>query len=417
MRWLSRMAMVLLGSTLLSGCGAAFELPQGPDANKHLVARILVDLPPELRPAAQLAIDDINRLHPSEFEQTTVVAVYADDTFEGQIDTGTAKTHLHDRLDDGTILGMVGPYNLQLARALLPIANQADLPVFSPTLTDECLTQQESFCTRGEPNSLRPHNARAGQPGDLTFFRVPPVQGRQAKAAADYASGALAKSNAFLVVDNTPVATRMADDFTAQWQLQGDTIAGRASVDTAASPDLNLLAGQIQAAKPDVVYLATTDEPAVAHLGGLLSGHGSLPLIVPDALHTTQMAEAAQSWTGAQLLVTSLSGDPSLVSAEFEHEWAGLHRGDAPPYALETWLATNALIQAIRTGSQVLVEQQVTAIPSRDVVDAAVPTIQVPTDDLNGLHFDSHGDNGSQIVTIFTASKGRWTSPAEQQAA
>jgi len=146
------MLCAALTALLLSGC--AFAVPRVQAQNLRLDVRLLVDVQGSQRKAVKLEIAQVAAEHLSEFDNITVVPVYADDVFGGTIDAAEARQRLRQMLENdqqNTLLGMIGPFNLDIAHSELPVTSNAQLAVISPSLTDECLTQTRPYCVGGEP--------------------------------------------------------------------------------------------------------------------------------------------------------------------------------------------------------------------------------------------------------------------------
>ena len=91
-----------------------------------------------------------------------------DDTVNGNHDPQKGAQNIQEMIADSKILGMVGPNNSNVARAMIPIANRASFTMISAANTNECLTQTFAYCeadTGTTPAKLRPN-------GVNNYFRV-----------------------------------------------------------------------------------------------------------------------------------------------------------------------------------------------------------------------------------------------------
>src|ERR1700687_1804320 len=97
---------------------------------------------------------------------------------------------------DPQVLAMIGPFDEDVARAQIPLANRAHLPLVSVTTSSRCLTKEPFL-----PASLNPMRTTisckaAGLPspaeprptGVNNYFRLSPTDDLQGPAAADYAA-------------------------------------------------------------------------------------------------------------------------------------------------------------------------------------------------------------------------------------
>src|SRR5204862_2504728 len=78
-----------------------------------------------------------------------------DDTVNGVHDPQKGAQNVQQMLSDPKTVAMVGPFNSNVARAEIPIANQGQLAMMSPSNTNECLTQDFPYCDP-KPAALRP---------------------------------------------------------------------------------------------------------------------------------------------------------------------------------------------------------------------------------------------------------------------
>src|SRR5262249_16004624 len=123
------------------------------------------------------------------------------------------------------ILGMVGPFSSQVARAEMPIAAQAGLVMISPASTNPGLTLREYASIDGiDFDQLHP----AGK--QVNFFRISlndVVQGivDADLAYADFPTGLTARS-AYVVSDRTTYGRLTGEVFVQEFQGKGGTIVG-----------------------------------------------------------------------------------------------------------------------------------------------------------------------------------------------
>src|SRR5689334_17448178 len=87
-----------------------------------------------------------------------------DDAVNGVHDPQKGAQNFTDMVGNSKILGVVGPFNSNVARATIPVANRASLVMISPSNTNECLTQTFDYCDP-KPAALRPT-------GKNNYFRI-----------------------------------------------------------------------------------------------------------------------------------------------------------------------------------------------------------------------------------------------------
>ncbi|MEP7003581.1 MAG: ABC transporter substrate-binding protein, partial [Chloroflexota bacterium] len=101
-----------------------------------------------------------------------------DDAVNGVHDPQKGAQNVQQMLSDPKVLAMVGPFNSNVARAEIPIANAGPLAMMSPSNTNECLTQTFPYCDP-TPAKLRPS-------GKNNYFRIAAPDTVQGPAMADF---------------------------------------------------------------------------------------------------------------------------------------------------------------------------------------------------------------------------------------
>jgi branched-chain amino acid transport system substrate-binding protein len=117
---------------------------------------------------AHLAVDEANqsKLIPGY----TFVFVPKDDVGpSGAHDPAVGSKNIQDLVGDALVTGIVGPFNSSVAKAEMPIANQAPIALISPSNTNQCLTQTSDAVGCGGSNNLVP---TLRPTGNVTYFRI-----------------------------------------------------------------------------------------------------------------------------------------------------------------------------------------------------------------------------------------------------
>ena len=128
-------------------------------------------------------------------------------------------------ISDALVAGIVGPFNSSVAKAEMPIANQAPIAQISPANTNPCLTKDTdaSGCS-GKNNllpTLRPTNK-------VNYFRIATTDDHQGPAGADY----LYKQNVkkvYVIDDAETYGIGIANTFVGEWKKLGGTVLGHSS--------------------------------------------------------------------------------------------------------------------------------------------------------------------------------------------
>src|SRR5260370_14928722 len=91
--------------------------------------------------------------------------------FDPKDDVGPSGTHdptvgaanVTGLVSDAEVAAMVGPFNSSVAKAEMPITNQAPLAMISPANTNNCLTQDTKAASCNGKNDLLPTLAPTGK--------------------------------------------------------------------------------------------------------------------------------------------------------------------------------------------------------------------------------------------------------------
>ncbi|MBV8196378.1 MAG: ABC transporter substrate-binding protein [Candidatus Dormibacteraeota bacterium] len=201
----------------LSSCtgtvGVATDLPtSGSDATDGMPAE----------QGAELAVDQAQSA--GMFGGCTLKYTADDDASValGKHDPALGAQNITALVGDPTVVGVVGPFNSNVAQTEMPIANNGHLALISPSNTNPGLTIVGSNPDI-DTNSLRPT-------GHVTYFRVCTTDLGQGKALADYAYNNLHLSKAYVIDDQETYGKGLADIFSKDFMTDGGTIAKRASL-------------------------------------------------------------------------------------------------------------------------------------------------------------------------------------------
>src|SRR5664279_4799350 len=99
-----------------------------------------------------------------------------DDTVQGVHDPAQGAQNIKTFIADPTVLGVVGPFNSNVAKAEIPLTNDAGLPQISPSNTNTGLTKGDDAKT-----------LRSSHPVSYTHLRAHETDDRQGAAGAQFA--------------------------------------------------------------------------------------------------------------------------------------------------------------------------------------------------------------------------------------
>jgi branched-chain amino acid transport system substrate-binding protein len=292
------------------------------------------------------------------------------------------------------VLGMVGPWNSDVAFYEIPVANPAGLAMVSPSTTNPCLTVDLSLC-RGFPQRSLPNN----------FFRIAAPDPLQGRGMARFAANRLHVARVAVFNEWGPVGNLIIDEFAAELARTGGKVVHREDIEAGTS-DFTIFLRAAKAQNADAVY-AVGDAPdracvARAEMSKLLPGAAFLstdgvtrdPQCVDDAVDTTGMFSTFVDVTPMD------NGDPNVAAYLKAYPKAS----DVTIYTFAAYDCARILIAAIAAA----IAANHGIFPTRAQVLDEVAN----TNDFKGVtgtySFDANGDATSPLMAIWTVQNGRW---------
>jgi branched-chain amino acid transport system substrate-binding protein len=311
-------------------------------------------------------------------------------------------------IGDAQVVGIVGPFNSNVAKAEMPITNQAPIAQISPANTNPCLTKDTaaSGCS-GSNNlitTLRPT-------GKVNYFRVATTDDHQGPANADYLYKTLNLHKVYVIDDTETYGVGIANAFIGEWKADGGTVLGHASepASTTASAYESLLT-QIAATKPDVIYFGGLDSTGGITIRKTMEttpGLQNTPLAGGDGLVTPTYATTIGT-KGAETYATVAVVDTSTSSsaATFRQQFAAAFTDPLSVYSAAAYDSANILIQAVKTalanGAKPPTSSSDTAGGKafRMAVINAIAGISYMGVTGN-QSFDSNGDTNNKVISLY----------------
>jgi len=367
---------------------------------------------------AHLAVNQANANH--TIPGYTLVFDPTDDVGPSGIhDPAIGSQHVTQLISDALVAGIVGPFNSNVAKAELPIANQAPIAQISPANTNPCLTKDTaaSGCS-GSSNllpTLRPTNK-------VTYFRIATTDDHQGPAGADYLYQKLNLKKVYVIDDTEVYGVGIANSFSDEWKKLGGTVLGRSSEPAKTTSYVSLLT-QIATKHPDVIYFGGLDST-----GGILirkqmnqiPGLQNIPLGGGDGLVTPTFASTigtGGATTYGTVAVVDTSQNPA--AATFNAQFKAAFTDPENVYSAAAYDCANIIIQAVKTA---LANGAHTPKDSSDLAgaktfrQAVINAIQnISYNGVTGHQsFDSNGDTNNKVITIYklglnkTSNKPDW---------
>jgi branched-chain amino acid transport system substrate-binding protein len=356
---------------------------------------------------AHLAVDQANTNH--TIPGYTLVFVPKDDVGPSGIhDPTVGAANVTALASDALVAGMVGPFNSNVAKAEMPIANPVPLAMISPANTGPCLTKDTAAAGCSGKNNLLPTLRPTGK---VNYFRVATTDDHQGPAGADYLYKTLSYKKVYVIDDAEVYGIGIANSFTSEWQTLGGTVLGRSSEPGTTTSYVSLLT-QIATKSPDVIYfggLNSTGGDLIRQQMLQVSGLQTTPLGGGDGIVTSDFAKAVPTGKGgpsygtvATVDVVKAPGGSTFVQ-QYNAAYGAANFG---AYSAAAYDSMNILIQAIKTalanGAHTPQSSSDTAggVAFRTAVIAAIQGISF-TGVLGHQSFDTNGDTTNKVITIY----------------
>ena len=335
----------------------------------------------------------------------TLTVVHKNDEGASGADASIGAANVHDLVSDSSVIGIVGPFNSSVAKAEIPVVNNAGGPVLiSPTNTNPGLTIEQYASANGIVFSvLHP----AGKPD--YYFRIPANDVAQGKADATIAlSPQVNGKTAYVIDDNTTYGKGLADYFTQAYQAGGGQVKGRQSVTPQQVSSFPQLATTIKNSGAAIVFYAGVtsqgggalkkDLVAAGFNGFMVGGDG----IAQDPGWLTTAGSAAVGTVATIAAPDTSALNNSAAQAFISAYKAKFPSADLTAYSAQAYDAANIEIQAIK--NVIASGKAVTRSAVRDEV--AKISYQGVT---GNISFDANGDNTSGLFSVYAVDQtGKW---------
>ena len=317
-----------------------------------------------------------------------------DDTVGGVHDAAQGVRNVQALLQDPRVLAIVGPQNSSVARAEIPVANQAKIALISPSTTSVGLTDDAAGAAELRRDNPKLH----------TYFRTVLRDDMQGSADANFAFTRLDARRAYVIDDDQSYGKGIADVFARSFARLGGVVIDRAHL-SAAQQDFIPLLTRVEGAHPDLVYY-----------GGVVSSGGALlrRQMVKLGMKATFMGGDGIKEQGfidgagaAADGVYCSDGAPNLdalpSAAQFLREYAARFPGQpVGTYSANAYAAAQVAVEAIRR----LMERNGGVPPTREEVARAIAASTTPDTPLGSIAFTVDGDVTTPVVSMWTIRRG-----------
>lgn len=333
----------------------------------------------------------------------TLRADMLDDTVNGVHNEGQGVRNVQALIEDPRVLAIVGPQNSSVARAEIPVANEAKIALVSPTTTSVGLTDDAAGAAQ----------LRRANPLYRTFFRTVLRDDLQGSADADYAYHVLRARRAYVIDDNEAYGLGIADVFARAFAKDGGTIVERAHL-TPQQQDFVPLLTRAAGTHPDLIYFG----------GVVASGAGQLRRQMVQLGITAKFMGGDGIKEDGFILAAGKTADgiycsdgaPNLdalpEASQFLKDYAARFPGQLlGTYSANSYAAAKVVIEAIRT----LMESNGGVAPTRQQVVDEIARSTTADTPLGSISFTKDGDVTTPVVSFWTVKGGKYVFLSQQR--
>ena len=400
-------AVVLTCSVVLGGCcglnNAGSGSSGGGTAASGTVITIGADLPLSGGDASDgvptkngvlLAVKDANDQH--LVPGFTIAADPRDDAVNGVHDPNQGNQNVQSLANEPTVLGIVGPFNSNVAQAEIPVSNSLGIALVSPATTNPDLTKG--------PKAL---SLRRDHPDTITYFRVCATDDVQGPVGADYAALILHLRKAYMVDDNETYGKGVADKWADEFVADGGTVLGRDHI-TKGQNDFHALLTRAAALHPDVVFFGGVTANGGGQFRRQMSGSelANVVMFGADGIRNAQfITDAGSTADQVYATVASVNADKIPAAQTFLKEYAKTYNAPVGSYSAAGYVSAMVIIKAIGA----LVKSNGGKMPTRAAVLTQIRSNQKFDTIIGTFAFDENGDTTNKIISIYEAKKGAWS--------
>ena len=315
-----------------------------------------------------------------------------DDAVQGVHDPAAGAQNIKTFVSDAAVLGVVGPFNSNVAKAEIPISNDAGLVQISPSNTNDGLTVGEDA-----------KKLRTSHPDVNTYFRVCTRDQNQGRAGAQLARK-LGLKKIYIVDDNETYGKGLADVFEADWKT-GGTVLGHDHL-TKNQQDFKALLTRIKATNPDAIYFGGVTVSG----GGLLrrqmadTGMAKVPYLGGDGISDDEFIKVAGAMANGSYYTVAAPDTAKLASARaFNAAYKAKFKGDPGPYSANAYAAAMVIISAISEAAKANGGK----VPTRAEVLKYVQATKDLKTPIGTVGFDKNGDTTNGVLSFYEIVKGK----------
>ena len=339
-----------------------------------------------------------------------------DDALNGVHDPQTGAQNAGLFIGDPKVIGMLGPLNSNVAKAQIPLTNDAGLAQCSPANTNEGLTKPEFGAL----------DVRKAKPTEINYVRVATTDDLQSKADADYLAG-LGVKNLYIIDDTETFGKGIATNVDTYWKdTLKLTVAGHDSVPKTTTDYASILT-TAKAKNPDGIYFGGVTATGGARIlkAAVQAGLGDIPFMGPDGIQdgTGETPNSFLNLAGADAKhsYATLAGKADYPGqAKFLTDYKAEYGKDATGYAIQGFACMQVMLDAIARASATNPSGDAAVRAAvRKAISDSTHTYSIALGDVT---FDANGDTSQKINTVYKVDptggngKGAWVADKEMLA-
>ena len=326
-----------------------------------------------------------------------------DDAVNGVHDPQKGAQNVTDMCGNSKVLAMVGPFNSNVARAEIPVANKCNLAMMSPSNTNECLTQDFPYCDP-KPSALRD----SSQPNN--YFRIAAPDTVQGPAMADFAFDTLKVTKIAVWSDNETFGKGVADNFAKEFAKKGGTVVVRQDFDWKSTNDFKPFLQRAKDGGATAIYAGATSATKGciprAQAKGILDA-ATVAYLGPDGIGDSQCVKDAGD-QASNMYFTNAAADASQDPANKDliaaFSKAFTQKEDTAAYTFPGYDCAKILLDGISRA----IDAAGGNMPTRkQVIDAVQNTksLKLPT---GTYSFDKNGDPTGATMAFYKLQGSDW---------
>jgi branched-chain amino acid transport system substrate-binding protein len=345
-----------------------------------------------------------------------VVVDARNDATNGVHDPKAGARNISAFVADRLVMGVIGPFDASVARAAIPIANQAHLAMISPSTSSRCLTKEPYLPAGLNPTRVAIACQAAGlpSPADLrpakvnNFFRLATTDDLQGAAAADYGYKDLHLLRVAVLSDHEAYGQGLASSFRARFTKLGGLVVAYEDVAVSATVDLTAFFKLAKKEGAQAIYFGGVSAnggcSVRAKMVAVFGAGATTPFLGGSGIAQDAgcVRDAGTNAAGIYATVPAASPDhePAAQAAIAAFKAAYPHSWDYGAYTLLAYDATALLYEALSQA----ISGAGGKLPAREEVVAKVAAITAFKGETGSFGFDAAGDTTSRINSIYEAT-------------